>query len=41
MRLANISPLKVAEYLKTNDTILFAIGSVENHGKHMPLERIT
>ncbi len=37
MRLANISPLKVAEYLKTNDTILFAIGSVENHGRHMPL----
>lgn len=37
MRLAHITPLQVQEYLKTNDMILIPIGSLENHGRHMPL----
>ena len=37
MRLSHISPLKVREYLQTNDMILIPLGSLENHGHHMPL----
>lgn len=37
MRLANITGKKVEDYLKTKKAVLIAIGSIENHGKHMPL----
>lgn len=37
MFLAKMNYLEVEEYLKKNDTILIPIGSLENHGKHMPL----
>lgn len=37
MRLANVTPLAVAEYLKHSDMVVIGVGSIENHGKHMPL----
>ena len=37
MRLANMTWPKVEEYFKTNDTVMIAIGSIESHGRHMPL----
>lgn len=37
MRLADLSWKKAEEYLKNNDTVLLGVGSIESHGKHMPL----
>ena len=37
MYLAEMNYLQVEDYLKRSDTILIPIGSLENHGKHMPL----
>ena len=37
MRLINMSYPQVEEYFKGNDTVIFAMGSIENHGKHNPL----
>ena len=37
MFLARMNYLQVEEYLKTSDTIVIPVGSVENHGLHMPL----
>ena len=37
MYLARMNYLEVEEYLKKSDTIVIPIGSLENHGKHMPL----
>lgn len=37
MRLANITGKKVEEYLKSRKAVLIPIGSIENHGMHMPL----
>lgn len=37
MRLAHISPLKVKDYLKKRDSVILPLGSLENHGNHMPL----
>ena len=40
MRMDRVSWVKVEEYLRsspTKDTVLLAVGSLENHGKHMPL----
>ena len=37
MYLANMNYLEVQEYLKKSDTIVIQVGSLENHGKHMPL----
>ena len=37
MYLANMNYLEVQEYLKKSDTIVIPVGSLENHGKHMPL----
>ena len=37
MYLARMNYLEVQEYLKTSDTILIPVGSIENHGLHMPL----
>ncbi|MBE5765798.1 MAG: creatininase family protein [Clostridiales bacterium] len=37
MFLAKMNYLEVEEYLKTSDTIIIPVGSLENHGKHMPL----
>ena len=37
MYLANMNYLEVEEYLKKSDTIVIPVGSLENHGKHMPL----
>ncbi|SHI83674.1 creatininase family protein [Lutispora thermophila] len=37
MRLAHISWKKVEEYFKTNDTVIIAVGSIENHGTHVGL----
>jgi len=34
MRLINMTTPQVAEYFKKNDTVLFAMGSIENHGYH-------
>ena len=34
MRLAKISWPKAKEYFSNNDSIIFAIGSIESHGKH-------
>lgn len=37
MRLANVTGKKVEEYLKSSQTIVIGIGSIENHGRHMAL----
>ena len=37
MYLAKMNYLEVQEYLKKSDTIIIPVGSLENHGKHMPL----
>jgi len=37
MYLAKMNYLEVEEYLKKSDAILIPVGSLENHGKHMPL----
>ena len=37
MRLENIAWPKAQEYFKENDIILLAIGSLECHGRHLPL----
>ena len=37
MRLANVTGKKVEEYLEKSKTIVIAIGSIENHGRHMAL----
>lgn len=37
MRLAHITWKKAEEYFKKNDTLLIAIGSIENHGTHNAL----
>lgn len=37
MYLSKMNYLEVEEYLKTSDTIVIPVGSIENHGKHMPL----
>ncbi len=37
MRLENITWPKAEEYFKENDIVLLTVGSVESHGKHMPL----
>ena len=37
MRLANITWPQAQEYFKENDMVLLAIGSIECHGRHMPL----
>lgn len=48
MRLANITWLKAEQYFRENDMVMIPIGSIECHGRHMPLgtdmlipERIT
>ena len=37
MYLARMNYREVEKYLKTSDTILIPVGSLENHGLHMPL----
>lgn len=37
MFLAHMNHLQVTEYLKSSDTIVIPVGSIENHGLHMPL----
>ena len=37
MYLAHMNHRQVSEYLKTCDTVLIPVGSLENHGLHMPL----
>lgn len=37
MRLTDITWPKAKEYFSQNDTVLLSIGSVECHGRHMPL----
>lgn len=37
MYLANMNYREVEEYLKSSDTILIPVGSLENHGLHLPL----
>lgn len=37
MYLAKMNYLEVEEYLKKSDAIVIPVGSLENHGKHMPL----
>ena len=37
MFLARMNYLQVEEYLKTSDAIVIPVGSLENHGLHMPL----
>lgn len=37
MRLANVSVKAVENYLEKSKTVLFGLGSIENHGRHMPL----
>lgn len=37
MRLEHITGKKVEEYLKKSQTVLIPVGSIENHGQHMPL----
>ena len=37
MFLEKMNYLDVEKYLKTRDTVVIPVGSIENHGKHMPL----
>ena len=37
MRLANLTWPKAQEYFEKNDMVLISIGSIEGHGRHMPL----
>lgn len=37
MRLSHCTCAKVEEYLTHSKTVVLAVGSIENHGKHMPL----
>lgn len=37
MYLEHMNYLEVEEYLKSRDTVVIPVGSLENHGKHMPL----
>lgn len=37
MYLSHMNYLQVQEYLKHNDTVLIPVGSLENHGLHMPM----
>ena len=37
MFLEHMNYLEVEEYLKHKDTVIIPVGSLENHGKHMPL----
>lgn len=37
MYLARMNCKDVEAYLKTSDTVLIPVGSLENHGLHMPL----
>ncbi len=37
MRLANMTWPQAELYFKTNDTILLSVGSIECHGRHLPL----
>ena len=37
MRLTDISWIKAEQYFKENDIVLLSVGSVESHGRHMPL----
>ena len=37
MRLSNLTWPHAEEYFKTHDTVLIGIGSIECHGRHMPL----
>ena len=37
MRLAQMTWPQAGEYFKENDIILLSVGSIECHGKHLPL----
>ena len=37
MRLERITWVQAEEYFKTNDTVIIPLGSLESHGRHMPL----
>ena len=37
MRLSNLTWPKAEEYFRTHDTVLIGVGSIECHGRHMPL----
>ena len=37
MRLENLTWPKAQEYFEKNDMVLISIGSIECHGRHMPL----
>ncbi len=37
MRLANMTWPHVEEYLRTNDTVILGVGSIECHGRHNPM----
>ena len=37
MRLANITWPRAQKYFEENDMVIVSIGSIECHGRHMPL----
>ena len=37
MRIANLNWVEAKEYFENNDIILLSVGSIECHGKHLPL----
>ena len=37
MRLANMTWPQAEKYFKQNDTVLLSVGSIECHGRHLPL----
>ena len=37
MRLSDLTWPRAEEYFKTNDTVIIGVGSIECHGRHMPL----